>query len=80
MKKLVSELKPEDVIDPPTGERCWLWADGVKRQYTIIEIRTGRKTKKGQFLRISYKYPSVHKDCMSLGSCDMLATKSIKVY
>jgi hypothetical protein len=58
VKVAAADLKPGDVIDPPAGERVWLWRDGVKRRYTVTEIKPGRVTKKGSFVRVEAKVAS----------------------
>jgi len=46
-KKRAADLIAGDKIDPPAGERSWLWRDGTKRQYTVTEVVDGRVDKGG---------------------------------
>ena len=58
MKIKVSQLVSGHVIDPPVGERTWLWTNGVKRLYTVTSIVRGKTTKKGQFIKVLATCPS----------------------
>ena len=78
MKVKVSDLKAGHVIDPPVGERKWLWRDGVKRLYTVTSIETGKRTKKGQFIKINATFPSPYRnEEVSDISCQMLEDKLV---
>ena len=86
MKKLVTELTAGDLIDPPAGEKVWLWRDGVKRRYTVTQVVPGKVTKKGQFVKIYATVPSPYADHngdterQSDIRCQMIETKSVKVH
>lgn len=86
MKKLVTELTAGDLIDPPAGEKVWLWRDGVKRRYTVTQVVPGKVTKKGRFVKIYATVPSPYADQNgdtdrpSDISCQMIETKSVKVH
>lgn len=78
MKVKVSDLKAGHIIDPPAGEKTWLWKDGVKRLYTVTSIETGKRTKKGQFIKINATVPSPYRnDEPTTISCQMLEDKLI---
>ena len=80
IKVTPDRLQPGQVINPPQAERCWLWKDGVKRRYTVIKTELGKKTKRGQYIRI---HASVHLDEARPEwglSCEMLETKQVIVY
>jgi hypothetical protein len=80
MKKQVTELKAKDIIDPPTGEKTWLWRDGIKRRYTVTSISLGKLTKRGQYIKISATVPSPYNDEKpSEIKCEMLSTKMVTV-
>lgn len=80
MKKLVTELKAGDIIDPPAGEKIWLWGDGKKRRYTVTETRKGKTTAKGDFVLISSKCESPYGNDMIIIKCQMLSTKQVSVF
>lgn len=81
MKKLVTELQAGDVIDPPQGEKCWLWRDGVKRKYTVVSTKPGKITKKGEFTKITAMCPSPYNNqSPSEHRCEMLSNKLIKIH
>jgi hypothetical protein len=80
MKKQVTALAAGDVIDPPAGEKVWLWRDGVKRRYTVQEVKPGCVTKKGEFVRIVAMCDSPYRDQPFPITCEMLATKSVTVF
>jgi len=78
MKKKVTQLTAGDMIDPPAGEKVWLWRDGVKRFYTVLSIGRGKLTKKGQFVRINATCPSPYADEKPFEiNCDMIETKTV---
>jgi hypothetical protein len=78
MKIKVSQLVGGHVIDPPVGERKWLWKDGVKRLYTVTSLERGKTTKKGQFIKINATCPSPYKDEHPFNiSCEMLEDKLV---
>lgn len=80
-KKPISELIEGDVIDPPYGERAWLWKDGVKRRYTVRSVEQGERTKRGQFMKIRCVCPSPYRNEELFNiNCQMLECKMIKVY
>jgi hypothetical protein len=81
MKKLLTELTAGDVIDPPAGEKKWLWKDGVKRRYTVVAVEPWSRTKKGQFVRINAMCNSPYRDEEAFEiSCEMLETKTVKIH
>jgi hypothetical protein len=81
MKKQVTELNAGDVIDPPAGEKKWLWKDGVKRRYTVVSVELGKLTKKGRFMKIKATVPSPYRDEEPTTiDCEMLESKSVTVH
>lgn len=56
-RKLASQLQPGDVIAPPAHERKWMWADGVRRMLTVIEVNEGRVDKGGLWLSVKASCP-----------------------
>ena len=81
MKKQVTNLTAGDLIDPPAGEKVWLWRDGTKRRYTVVSVGRGRVTKKGQFVHINSVCPSPYRDEEPFEiSCQMIETKSVRVH
>jgi hypothetical protein len=78
MKVRVKDLQAGHIIDPPVGERKWLWTNGVKRLYTVTSIETGKRTKKGQFIRIRATFPSPYRNEETSNiSCEMLEDKLV---
>lgn len=81
MAKRVCELVEGDVIDPPAGERGWLWKDGTKRRYTVVRVADGKITKAGRFLRVFAKCPSPYRNEELFEiNCDMLENKKVTVH
>jgi len=79
-RKQVTQLQAGDIIDPPAGEKTWLWKDGTKRRYTVQSIGTGKRTAKGQFVRIFATCPSPYNDEQPFEiNCDMLESKIVTV-
>lgn len=79
MKKQVTQLVAGDMIDPPNGERKWLWKDGTKRLYTVVSIAPGRTTKRGNFIRIFASCPSPYRDENFTTVHEMLETKIVDI-
>lgn len=82
MKKRVTELKANDVIDPPAAEKKWLWEDGTKRRYTVTGIKEGQVTKKGLYIKIMATVSSPYSEDNRQHEtfCLMLNTKSVTVF
>ena len=81
MKKQVTELKAGDIIDPPHGERVWLWRDGNKRRYTVTEVHEGMTNKRGRYMKIMATVPSPYgNEEPTTIDCQMLETKQVRVY
>jgi hypothetical protein len=78
-RKQVTDLRQGDVIDPPAGEKVWLWRDGIKRRYTVVSVSRGHVTKKGQFWTVTATCPSPYKDEDFSIRCDMLEGKIVTV-
>ena len=80
MSKQVTELTTGDIIDPPTGEKKWLWKDGTKRRYTVVSVVPGKVTKKGQFVKINATCPSPYRNEEPFEiNCQMIETKKVTV-
>jgi hypothetical protein len=79
MRKQVTELKKGDIIDPPAGEKVWLWKDGIKRRYTVVSVRPGKVTKRGRYIKIAATVPTPYGPGDSSIDCLMLETKSVTV-
>ena len=78
MKIKVSELVRGHIIDPPVGERKWLWTNGVKRLYTVTSTVSGKRTKKGQFIKVMATCPSPYKnEEPTTIDCQMLEDKLV---
>ena len=81
MKKTqVTQLKAGDLIDPPTGEKIWLWRDGTKRRYTVLSVTEGKVTKRGQFFKISATCPSPYGEDLMNTDCQMIESKRVTVH
>ena len=81
MKKRVTELTEGDLIDPPAGEKVWLWRDGIKRRYSVVSVEAGKVTAKGGFVRIMATVPSPYgNEQPSNIDCYMLETKLVMVH
>ncbi len=79
--KQVTELTTGDIIDPPAGEKVWLWRDGTKRRYTVVSIESGKVTKKGSFVQINATCISPYGDQERFEiNCQMIATKKVKLH
>ena len=79
-RKQVTALAAGDIIDPPSGEKCWLWSDGVKRRYTVLSIEEGKLTKRGAYVRINATFSSPYDaEKTSTTHCQMIATKTVTV-
>ena len=76
---LVTELKAGDIIDPPAGEKVWLWRDGNKRRYTVVSVHRGHVTKKGQFWTVKATCESPYSGEEFAISCDLLEGKVVTV-
>lgn len=57
-KVTAANLQPGNLIEPPAGEKVWLWRDGIKRLYTVQSVTPGKRTKKGQFVKVNCLCPS----------------------
>ena len=77
MKILVTSLLAGDIIDPPAGEKKWLWRDGTKRRYTVVSLSAGQVTKKGIFVKINATCESPYGGRTFDISCEMINTKSV---
>jgi len=80
MKKQASTLTDGDIIDPPAGEKTWLWEDGTKRRYTVVSVETGKVTKKGKFVKINATCPSPYREGEFDISCEMLETNTVTIH
>jgi hypothetical protein len=80
IKKRVTELKKGDIINPPNGEKVWLWRDGIKRRYTVTGIKPGMVNKRGQYIKIEATVPSPYREKESTIWCEMLETKTVTIY
>lgn len=78
--KIVTDLQSGDLIDPPAGEKVWLWRDGTKRRYTVNSVKPGKVTKRGQFVKISATCPSPYGDELMSINCEMIETKRVTVH
>lgn len=58
IKVTAANLQAGNIIEPPAGEKVWLWRDGVKRLYTVQSVTPGKRTKKGQFVKVNCLCPS----------------------
>jgi len=77
MKILVTSLIAGDIIDPPAGEKKWLWRDGTKRRYTVVSLSAGKVTKKGMFVKINATCESPYDGRTFDINCQMINTKSV---
>ena len=78
MKIKVSDLREGHIIDPPAGEKKWLWTNGVKRLYTVTSIVRGKTTKKGQFIKVMATCPSPYTNEEPFDiDCQMLEDKLV---
>ncbi len=78
-QKFVTELASGDIIDPPAGEKVWIWRDGTKRRYKVVSVELGKKTKRGQHMKIFATCPSPYGDHDMETYCQMLSTKRVTV-
>jgi hypothetical protein len=79
MKKQVTELKKGDIIDPPAGEKCWLWKDGTKRRYTVLSVVPGMVNKRGSYVKIVATVESPYSGNTVKTDCQMIETKKVTV-
>ena len=80
-KKQSTNLKQETKSIHPKANKSGLWKDGIKRQYTVVSTKPGKTTKRGKFIQINAIFPSPYREGIpSETSCQMLETKSVKVY
>jgi hypothetical protein len=78
IKVTAANLQPGNVIEPPAGEKVWLWRDGVKRLYTVQTVTEGKRTKKGQFVKVNCLCPSPNREEEPFKiSCQLLENKLI---
>ena len=81
MKKRVQDLVAGDIINPPAGEKVWIWKDGVKRRYRVVSVELGKKTKRGQYIKLNCVCQSPYDASREMeNSCQMLATSSVTVF
>lgn len=80
-KVAAKNLQAGNIIDPPAGERVWLWKDGIKRQYSVTSVELGKRTAKGQFVKIKATFPSPYRnEELSTIDCQILEDKLVTVY
>ena len=83
MRKQVTQLTAGDIIDPPAGEKVWLWKDGIKRRYTVVSVSPGKVTKKGQFVQINCTCDSPYSVVAGKQfniNCEMIETKTVRLH
>lgn len=79
-KVTAANLQAGNIIDPPAGERVWLWRDGIKRRYTVQTVQPGKRTKAGQFVKVVSTCPSPYRnEEPSEISCQILETKLVQL-
>ena len=77
-KVTAANLQAGNMIEPPAGEKVWLWRDGIKRLYTVQSVTAGKRTKKGQFVKVDCLCPSPNRDEQPFKiSCQLLEDKLI---